>query len=880
MNNYNKLKLAGLISLALGVSACGGSSSDSGPTPTGTTYTVAVSVPDALSPVPVVANHEQSIKEQILGFIMPGAYAVDGNDLSAENFAVSIVDPTGYIVEVIDIPANKISKNTDGTWEISIPGDPRFDRILVVDVSKPVEVFVDNLIPSGVVYAPMTSTTIDIDIQSTAAYQEFLLNLSATISNFADLTNISTEEVENIINIAQQVVLPSIIDGQTLEQYIQTAVTAVEAVIAEQIAIAETSTTTSGNLGTAAAAGGIYWFEDTVQVSFSAPDLEYGIITQGTAEQVYNFNGTDFIPSAADTAYSLTATGFQLVSDLGTVSAINADGSVNVSWEGDSNTTFTINATEPTDVSGMGMQAFFSSDEDTAAWAAVTPVASSFSASGALAYRSTLSVVNNYYEVGGEINCDPMTYTGQEYCNSLWIQDGTDQGIVPQTLPDMVSSAKGQLIFPIGMSALTTKTLVAELVDTGTSKIVYFFEIDYANPTAPLVELAETTTWETVTENTVQFNRFTTPDTLMQSWEMMGAQRQAFFEYAGFVRQADFLPAGTIYEGNFWLFNEAAAQDILASIDTSLLTAPSASNLTCDTGNGLPRSYADFEASVTACMTLTGGAINEADLVGLTLYTSNIFTLTFNADGSLVIADGDVIIPGVFNWIVNANGNVLVEELDAVGGSVITRVEYRLIESSFGIYSVKEFSESTGSGADADLSTGVEGQIWSQLWSLDPTAVGGSVGVTPPDTISLISPCFTGDTFPASYGQFETAVTACTTASARAITNAEISGSTLYSFSSESVTYNADGSASLFVGGVDTQEILSWSIVSGNLILVAYDTLGGSVVMRQETRLVEEDTGLFSIKTFRETLDFADTDLSTGTEGQIFSDVWSFSPLF
>lgn len=680
VNIYNKLKFVGLMCLVLGVSACGGGGGGTTTPPLEKTYTVAVSVPDVLSPPPV-----------------------------DENFAVAIVDPAGNILEVVDVPADKITKNIDGTWQITIPGDLRFDRIIMVDMAKPVEVFVGSPIPSGVVYAPTTALSIDIDILSTAGYQEFLLYQSSTISTFADLTNISIDEVENIINTAQEVVLPSISVDQTLDEYIQVAAAAVVEVIATEIAIAEVSdpTSTAGGLDEAVAAGGIYWFGGPAD-SF-IPGLEYGVITDGLVEQVFNFDGTSstLIPSV--TAYSLTATGFQQVSELVTVSSINANGSVTIAWEGDANMSFTINPVDTVDVNGLNIQTLLANDEDTAFWASVTDATKAFSTSGALGFRSNLTVVNNYYEIYGEINCDPMVIADPAVgCNSIFLLDSTGQPISALKLTDLESATKGDKVLPIGMDPLSTKSLVASLVDNGTTKTVHFFEIDYTDDTIPPVELTETTTWEFVTENTVEFLRFTPPAALTQNWEIYtGTSTLAFFEHANYVRQAELIPAGTTAEGSFLLFNESAAQDILAAVDTSTVVAG------CPIDDPSQKSYADFEAASTACMTPTGGAITKAELDDVTVFITDTSSYRFNADGSIDLTQGGVLVTFDAYWSIDASGNILFELLDA--GIVTERREYRIIAMNPGLeYSVKVFT----SEGEAIISTGSLGTISSQLWSV------------------------------------------------------------------------------------------------------------------------------------------------------------------
>ncbi|RKZ58502.1 MAG: hypothetical protein DRQ44_14630, partial [Gammaproteobacteria bacterium] len=357
----SKTKILAVTPLLLAMYGCSGGSSTADVIPAAdkTTYNVAVSVPDALVPPQTAMLRNQSLSEKLMGFFLSNAYALDGNDLTAANFAVTIVDINGNVVEVVEVAASDISQNPDGSWEISVPGDPRLDCVIVADLDSPVSVTVGSPLPADVVYAPTTAPTIDIDIQSTAAYQGFLNNLPATVTSFAELTDISVAEVEAIINSAQTVELPPIQLGQTLDQYVQTAIAVVEEVIVAEVNAAVSSTT--GNLADATT-NGIYWFESEISNdgTYDYIDyIEYGVLQEGVNEAMYQHNGTEFVPSPVEGDTYLTSNGWETISDVFTVSA-NPDGSATFSSASNLLTIQYISTSVQTvDVTGLDIRPFF-----------------------------------------------------------------------------------------------------------------------------------------------------------------------------------------------------------------------------------------------------------------------------------------------------------------------------------------------------------------------------------------------------------------------------------------------------------------------------------------------------------------------------------------
>jgi len=708
VKHLNNIKLAGIISLALGISACGGGSSSSTPvSPTATTYTVAVSVPDAFSTT-TVSNHNPSLKDQLLNFILPGAYAVDGNDLSADNFAVTIVDPNGNVTEIVEVAAENISQNPDGTWEISVPGDPRLDCIIIADISKPATVTVGSPVPPDVVFAPTTAPTVDIDIQSTAAYQEFLATLPATVTTFAELTNISVDEVENIVNKAQEVVLPSITPGQTLEEYVQTAIVTVQDVIAAEVEIATNST--AGTLSEALTTG-IHWFDAFIfsDGTFDFVDyIEYGILTS-TGEEFYESTGGAFTLSGAGTDWYLTSTGWQEVTDTGSGTA-NADGSVTFTLTGLPEVQYLSASTQVVDVSGLAISSFF---PDADGWSNIIPAAATFSANAGKAYSSTWTSVNETFEAD-DIMCDPTVST--QCWSAIWVEiPGVQSGNIA-TLTELVSSTTGTKGYHIG-NTLNGGIVAAELVDDGTSKTVAFYEIDYSAGLT-ITPLAATSTWEIVTRGGVTLYRYSIPASIQSNtnynlWS--DSSSNILFESAGYVRSGQYTPAGFLEDGEEWFFDATAGAEIISAADTSLLNlgssvgAPTTTVVDCfySTPPGSLDSYVSFLAKVTDC----GGAlpVTDVDVVGtwVAQFTATDYeTIIVNADGTGTFGEtiAGVAQPTIaFNWTL-ANGGITVTD---TGGFVLDI----WVNTANGWVA---YTEETIFSSDLDITdpTTLDGEIW------------------------------------------------------------------------------------------------------------------------------------------------------------------------
>ena len=147
-----------------------------------------------------------------LGWLLNEAVAVDeavtGLDLS--NFEVRLYNADGTDYEVVTIPEDGFVDNGDGTYFISVPGDPRIDCILVsvlqVDGNE-----VELQIPAS--SAGSQDAPLEISYASTAATRQYVQSVAES-GGFNE--NLSPEQVTELVQTVTRqvssVVLPDDVD--------------------------------------------------------------------------------------------------------------------------------------------------------------------------------------------------------------------------------------------------------------------------------------------------------------------------------------------------------------------------------------------------------------------------------------------------------------------------------------------------------------------------------------------------------------------------------------------------------------------------------------------------------------------------------------------
>jgi|GEM_PF-1439790 len=180
----------------------------------GSSSSVASSNPFMIEFKPPVIGAQGSVTQKIGQFFIPAAHAASTVRLKLENFALVRINLAGVVQEIAQLPAEAIAENADGSWVINWDGKKSIDWLAVADVEKPLNLKVgDPLIGTrhDLIYAPLTSSYVDVDITSAISYSNLLNWIGgwsysgATFEN--ELIDVRSEEVvslfENLLNTSQ-----------------------------------------------------------------------------------------------------------------------------------------------------------------------------------------------------------------------------------------------------------------------------------------------------------------------------------------------------------------------------------------------------------------------------------------------------------------------------------------------------------------------------------------------------------------------------------------------------------------------------------------------------------------------------------------------------
>lgn len=416
------LSFVGFVTLA----ACGGGGSGGGGG--STPVAAASSAPMAISSIPaavsssVVASSAQAASSSIAsrpGGELTQTYSVTvdiptsfltmaadsaNSYLTASHFAVVVVDLAGTITEKIPLYAGEVTLNADGSWSVTFPGSPRLDYVIVVDINQPIALTLGGSIrQNDLVYAPITSHSVDIDLGSTAAYSNLLEELGATGSfsgtGFDPAASANINYVEQILNGIQEIVA-----SQPLNQF--SGVTAALASLKTQVAALVEQEVLNIKLpvsGTAVSLvrdeGGMFTylaFDDGIGL-----DVSYDALIGTVALASYYYSDGAFIPmeiSALDQDLILSSAGWVTPGNGVKASEFNSDGSVVTEWVGAEAVHIKLEAEQVFDLAGRNIHDFLQTDIDTQGLATAVNSTDTF-ASGAKGYRIKSTFIDKVYSL-------------------------------------------------------------------------------------------------------------------------------------------------------------------------------------------------------------------------------------------------------------------------------------------------------------------------------------------------------------------------------------------------------------------------------------------------------------------------------------------------
>jgi len=363
-------------------------SSSSSAVAVSTTYNVNVNVPASL-----ISQNLGSTWQQKLGqFFVPAAYADTPSSLTADNFAVVVVDLAGNVLERITLKPSDVGKNSDGTWFVHIPGTPRIDRLIVADITKPIVLPVaSNINQSSLVFAPTTEQNLDVGIASTAAFKTFIDELGGT-GTFASLNIDPTDAAQ--VTLLKDLVgnIQESIENQVFTGFstVEAAVASIQTVVTEVVKqeVLNIKNPTQSNLVSAIQSeGGLHWYET------DDDDMTYVSLTGSEPAKDYIFNGAEFeVNLNSDNNELILLNGAWVrPADNIKVKTLNANGSILLQDTVALDDTVTIKAIQSVSLEGRNIVDMLSANIDTKDFAQSSINPSAAFGAGANAYRIQVS---------------------------------------------------------------------------------------------------------------------------------------------------------------------------------------------------------------------------------------------------------------------------------------------------------------------------------------------------------------------------------------------------------------------------------------------------------------------------------------------------------
>ncbi|MFC3152920.1 hypothetical protein ACFOEK_17910 [Litoribrevibacter euphylliae] len=469
-----------------------------------------------------------------LSAIVPQAYAAT-TGLDETNFKVVIVDENGNAVEVFELTADQVEESPagSGNYIIEAPGVPQLNCVIAVNVDGELQVQAgESLAASNALFAPTTATDIDVDLESTVAYQQFLDSVQE--SGGFDQYDVDdpgqVAAVEQLVNNVQQQLeeldledylgnnsLETILSGENIVDENDQAVDweavveqVVQEVIQEQIDDIQNATSTT--IASLIQSGGLNWFDADVDTEFSQDnepyiqdfrelEVERGTISATGVETFYEYDfeedawseGETFDPDTeeADDDLVLTADGWVNSSDSFEVVEVDTEeGTVLIQDVLVNSVQSLVSTLQAIDLEGKNIEEFLDENADQEDLATFMDSDAVFS-EGATGVKISVAEVNDTYY--------------------LWYEPGNDDGTCWDNETPLAADLGGNCERVWQNNSETAPTTLAQLV-TDTASTVDNIN---ASTTAiwfnnALVELVETTelneeTEETTTVRTAQF---------------------------------------------------------------------------------------------------------------------------------------------------------------------------------------------------------------------------------------------------------------------------------------------------------------------------------------------------------------------------------------
>ncbi len=573
-----------LCSFPIILSGCGGSSGSVSPPASSASSVSQSSVSSSSSSsvsssaVNTVFRVKVNVPQSLPGYA--GLRFGSNIELSAANFAVVSVNLSGDVLERYNVQAGDITVDDNWNWEIKAPVAPRADVVVIADVSKAVNLATtETLNTEGIMYAPVTATTVDLDIGSTSAYKNLIVELggTGTFQSHAIDPSSTTQlaAVDNIVNNVQLSVAEQDLTGKTTVSDALTVVQAPVASIIKQEVVNLKNTTEGTAAGLVRDDGGLHVF-----YSDDGDILHESFV--GTTSKPEKYDGAKFVASTAspgDKAYILSSNGWALKSGVDVFASYNSDGSVtrkDSNADGD-NTIFSV--TQGFNLMGQKVADIFNANFNTKDLLGIINPATVFSV-GAKGYRLKITTPKRYsisYDPGAENGTcfgivDMLASQANGSCNQLEMVLANNMVERPSTGYNNLFSAN---VAPdvagfrsVSVGSVGEYKLIIQFIND-TAKTVNFYEVGW---TGTHYKLLGAGTWEELTlPNLASENKavhVSYPKSILDLHPQIWSQRleETYVQQNGFLRQVKIIPESEELDPII-VFNGSADTDVMTATD-------------------------------------------------------------------------------------------------------------------------------------------------------------------------------------------------------------------------------------------------------------------------------------------------------------------------
>jgi len=523
-----------------------------------------------------VFNVKVSVPQSLPGYA--GVRWGSNIELSAANFAVVSVNLSGDVVERYEVKAGDITVDDNWTWRIKTPVAPRADVVVIADVSKAINLTTtDKLNTEGLMYAPATAAKVDLDIGSTSAYKNLIVELGGTGTFQSQAIDPASAAqiaaVDNIVNNVQLSVAEQDLTSTTKVSEALAVVQSPVATIIKQEVVNLKNTTEGTAVGLVRDDGGLHiFYNDEGNI------LHESLV--GTTSLNEKYDGAKFVAATGnpgDKAYILSSNGWALKSGDDVFSSYNSDGSVSLQDSNADGDKTIFSLTQGFNLAGQKVADIFGANFNTKDLLGIINPASVFAA-GAKGYRLKITQPQRYsisYDPGAENGTcfgiiDMLASQANGSCNQLEMVLANNMVERPSTGYNNLFSAN---VAPdvagfrsVSVGSVGEYKLIIQFIND-TAKTVNFYEVGW---TGTHYKLLGTGTWEELTlPNLASENKavhVNYPESILALHPQIWSQRseETYVQQNGFLRQVEIIPESEELDPLI-VFNGTANTDVMSA---------------------------------------------------------------------------------------------------------------------------------------------------------------------------------------------------------------------------------------------------------------------------------------------------------------------------